>query len=110
MRSGCAQDLRLIQDTTSASGGVGVGGSAREAGGVEPGRWGEHRPPVGDGDGPLAVVDQVMVVPAEQHQVLQAGFTTIGPVLDVVGVALTGVATVAGDGADAGAGGHRSSA
>jgi hypothetical protein len=39
---------------------------------------------VGDLDGPLGVVDQVVVMPAEQHQVLQAGLAAVGPVLDVV--------------------------
>jgi hypothetical protein len=29
-------------------------------------------------------VDQVVVMPAEQHQVLQGGLAAVGPVLDVV--------------------------
>src|ERR687889_2148080 len=79
-------DLDYCYDPPAVSGGGGVGGWSRSPKRVEPGGWGEHRPPVHDGDVPGGVVDDVVVVIAEQHQIVQGGRSAVGPVPDVMGV------------------------
>src|SRR3954467_3782071 len=78
-------------------GGGGVGGWSGSSHGVEPGGWGEHRPPAFDRDGPVGVVDDVVVVLAEQHQVVQGGRAAVGPVPDVMGVGPPRWAPAAGE-------------
>jgi hypothetical protein len=43
---------------------------------------------VDDGDGPVAVVQGVVIDPAQQHQVGEAGHAAVEPADDVVGVAV----------------------
>lgn len=45
------------------------------------------QPPAGRGlDQPVVAVDEAMVGPAQEHEVVEVGRTAIDPVLDVVGV------------------------
>jgi hypothetical protein len=68
--------------------------------GVEPGGWGELGVAVGsEVDGPVAVVQVSVVVAAEEDGVVEAGGASVGPVVDVVGVAPAGWAVAAGEGA-----------
>src|SRR3954454_2926711 len=86
-----------------APGGVG-GGDV----GVEPGWWGEGgEAVVGDGDCPGGVVDEAVVVPAEQHEVGEGGGSAVCPEPDVVGVAPGGWDVAAGECAVLVAGGQR---
>src|ERR687889_2653412 len=97
-------DLDYCYDPPAVSGGGGVGGWSRSPKRVEPGGWGEHRPPVHDRDVPGGVVDDVVVVIAEEHQVVQGGRSAVGPVLDVMGVGPPRRSPAAGEGASSVAG------
>src|ERR1700712_1357484 len=84
---------RCVRRRQQGSGGLlGVPGSvvAWSSEGVEPGGWGEPGQSVGDVDFPAAVVDQGVVVAAEQHAVLEAGLAVVGPVADVGDLAAAG--------------------
>src|SRR4051812_44659922 len=96
-----------MPDPRPWSWGGGLGGWSGSSEGVEPGGWGEHRPPAFDGDGPVGVVDDVVVVLAEQHQVVKGGRAAVGPVLDVVGVGPPWWAPAAGERAPAVSGDQR---
>src|SRR5437899_12055079 len=51
--------------------------------------WGraEHGVPVGsDGDGPAAVMDDAVMVTAEQHQIGHCGGSAVGPVSHMMGL------------------------
>ena len=48
-------------------------------------------------DGPAVVVDDPVVLGAQQHQVVQGGRAAVGPVPDVVGVAPAGGSAAAGE-------------
>ena len=54
------------------------------------GWWGEDGSAVDDRDGPQGVVDEVVVVAAEQDEVVQTGGAAVGPVFEVVGVGPAG--------------------
>ena len=43
--------------------------------------------------GESTFVNKVMMVPAEQHEVVQTGFPAVGPVFDVMTIDETGVGT-----------------
>src|SRR3954451_21644231 len=90
-----------------SSGGGGVGGWSGSSEGVEPGGWGEHRPPAVDGDLPVGVVDDVVVVLGKKHQVVKGARAAVGPVPDVVGVAPPRWAPAAGERAAAVSGDQR---
>jgi hypothetical protein len=62
---------------------------------VEPGGWEEVGQAVGgEPDGPFGVVDDAVVVAAEQNRVVQAGRSAVGPVDDVVESARGAVAAL----------------
>jgi hypothetical protein len=74
--------------------------AARVAVRIEPGGWQEFGQPVsGEADLPSVVVDLPVVVPAEQHRVVEVGPAAVCPMVDVVGVAPAGRAVAAGEGA-----------
>src|SRR5215204_976374 len=76
--------------------------------GVDPGWWQEFGVSVvADADLPATVVDDSMVVPAEQDQIVHVSGSAIGPVDDVVGVAPVGGSGAAREGAAAIASGQR---
>src|SRR4249919_432747 len=72
--------------------------------GVEVGWRDEPGDAASDVDGPVFLVDHVVVVGAEQHAVLGSGGSALGPVGDVVGLAPGGRDGAAGEGAAAVAG------
>src|SRR5690349_21515510 len=66
---------------------------------IHPTRRIERRLAVDHGHCPLAAVDQCVVVAAEQHGVVDGGLASVGPVLDVVVVAVSGWSAAAGESA-----------
>src|SRR3954452_19387309 len=86
--------------TGSDDGGCSSAGSGLSFG-VDPGWRGEPREAVDHVDGPVAVVDDLVVVSAEQGEVVEAGRSAGAPVCDVVGVATPRAAGAAGEGAAA---------
>src|SRR5690242_18769636 len=61
--------------------------------------WGEDRSAVLDVDLPFAVVDQAVMVPAQQNTVFQAGFAVVHRVCDVMTLAPAWWASAVGEGA-----------
>src|SRR3954447_14040396 len=86
--------------TRSDDGGCSSAGSGLSFG-VDPGWRGEPREAVDHVDPPVPVVDDLVVMSAEQGEVVEAGGAAVAPVFDVVGVATPRSAGAAGEGAAA---------
>ncbi|MEV6237309.1 hypothetical protein, partial [Lentzea sp. NPDC051838] len=65
---------------------------------VQPWRWIERRYAVDEFYFPLALVDQRVVVAAEQDGVVDGGVAAVGSVVDVVGIAVPGWSGAAREG------------
>ena len=78
--------------------GVGVRRGALGLGSADPLGWDELGAGGGFADPPaVGLVDDVVVVVAQQAQVVQVGGASVGPVVDVVGVAVAGSSSAAGE-------------
>ena len=83
---------------SGAEEGEGSPGGSGDLVGVDPAGWGEDREPSSaEVHAPAVVVDDPVMLGAEQHQVVQGGRAALGPVPDVVGVAPAGWAAAAGE-------------